>query len=99
MSHRPILFFYTCPQCDHEQEVGVIAGEDAITSGPPEACDPGSPSEVDSGGECEKCGSEFDEGTLIEKAYAVARDRSEAANERDQDDRRDEAKEWGGTNQ
>jgi hypothetical protein len=76
MSH-PTKFFYTCPKCDNEQEVGVILGEAAQTYGPPENCYPGSPHEVDSGGACEKCGCEFDEGTLCEKAIETARDRAE----------------------
>jgi hypothetical protein len=76
MSH-PIKFTYTCPRCDHEQEVGVIPGEAAKTWGPPESCHPGSPDEVNSGGVCEKCGFDFDEGTLCEKAIETARDRAE----------------------
>jgi hypothetical protein len=74
---RPIKFFYTCPQCEREQEVGVFPGTDAVIGGPPEMCDPGEPGEVDSGGECENCGSEFDEGLLFEKASEIARDRYE----------------------
>lgn len=80
MSH-PIKFFHTCPRCDHEQEVGVIFGYAPIIGGPPEACDPGAPDEVDSNGACEKCGYEFEEDTLFEKAAEISRDRQEAHDE------------------
>lgn len=76
-----IKFFYTCPRCDHEQEVGVILGSPAQTYGPPENCDPGSPDEVDSGRECERCGHEFAEDALCEKASNIARERFEAYEE------------------
>jgi transcription elongation factor Elf1 len=73
---KPIKFFFTCPRCEHEQEVGVILGSDPIIGGPPEACDPGSPDEVDSGGACEKCGYEFEEDQLFVKASNMAFDRA-----------------------
>lgn len=78
---RPIKFFFTCPKCDHEQQVGVIFGEQARTYGPPEMCDPGSSDEVDSGGMCEKCSYEFPEDELFEKAANIARERQEAYDE------------------
>ena len=58
---RAFNFFYTCPNCEHDQEVGVIPGIPAKISGPPESCYPEEPAEVDSGGVCEECGFEFDE--------------------------------------
>lgn len=80
---RPIKFFFTCPNCEHEQEVSVIPGTDDIIGGPPEACEMGSAAEIDSGGTCEKCGVEFAEDALVEKAYEIARDRAERADEMD----------------
>jgi len=74
---RTIKFFYTCPECEHEQDVSVIPGTPARTCGPPENCDPGDGDEVDSGGACEKCGCEFEEDKLFDKASDIARDQSE----------------------
>ncbi len=76
-----IKFFYTCPNCGGEQEVSVIPEEQPIIGGPPEACDPGSPAEVESGGICDTCGQVFDEWVLAEKADAIYIDRAEAAQE------------------
>lgn len=76
-----MTFLYSCPQCDHEQEVGVIPGTPAKTWGPPEFCDPGSDHEVDFGGACEVCGYEFDESKLFEKADDIVKDRADNYNE------------------
>lgn len=77
---RPITFFFTCPNCEHEQEVGMWPIIPARTYGPPEMCSPEEGGEVENG-TCEQCGHEFAEDAVREKGMNIANERREAAEE------------------
>ena len=61
---------YTCPNCDHPQELKVTPPTPAQISGPPERCYPAEDGEFEPA-QCENCGEDFD----YEKVMDAAADR------------------------
>lgn len=74
----PITFLFICPNCKHEQEVGMWPIIPARTWGPPENCSPEEGGEVENG-TCEQCGHEFSEDAVREKGINISKDLREAA--------------------
>lgn len=75
---------YACKNCGHQWEMEVHATPiiPAVTWGPQDSCSPqeGGDFEIISGGACEKCGTEVDEGKATEQFF------KHAANDRHHED-------------